>query len=77
MTMLIHSSAARRSSIKNIIKKLDMGIRASCEDGLTSFEISIPTNTVLEIQGWLDHEGYIIEITTQPREFTRLLIRWG
>lgn len=73
----IHAHDARVLSIKNIIKNLDMGIRASSEDGLTSFAMQIPTNTVLEIEKRLRHEGYIVEVTTLPQEYTKLVIRWG
>lgn len=75
MFRLIHSNDARILSIKNIIKKLDTGIRAASEDGFTSFETIIPTNTVLEIQGRLDYEDYIVEVTTQPRGCTQLVIK--
>ena len=77
MFKLIHSNNARIFSIRNITKKIDTGIRTTCELGFTSFEIEIPTNTVLEIQGQLNHEGYIVETTTLPRGLTKLAITWG
>ena len=61
MFRLIHSNNARILSIKNIIKKLDMGIRASSKNGYTSFEIQIPTNTVLNIEHYL-HNNSKLEI---------------
>lgn len=77
MFRLIHSNNARLSSIKNIINNIDKSIRARACDGFTSLEVAIPTNTVLEIVGRLDYEGYIVEQTVQPRGFTKLVIIWG
>lgn len=74
---LIHSDDARILSIKSIIKKLDMGIRASSENGYTSFEIQIPTNTVLDVEHYLHDNDYIVKAITQPQEFTKLVIKWG
>lgn len=77
MSNLIHSNDARSLSIRNIIKKLDTGIRTTCELGFTSFEIAIPTNTVLEIQGHLEYKGYIVKTNTLSRGLTELLVTWG
>ena len=77
MAKLINSNDALFLSIRNIIKKLDTGIRTNSELGFTSFEMAIPTNTVLTIQGQLNHEGYIVETTTLPRGLTKLAITWG
>lgn len=77
MFRLIHSNDARILSIKNIIKKLDMGIRASCENGRTLFKILIPTNTVLDVEHYLHDKDYIVEVITLPQEYTKLVIKWG
>lgn len=77
MFRLIHSNDARILSIKNIIKKLDMGIRTSSENGHTSFEIQIPTNTVLDVEHYLHDKDYIVEAIMLPQEYTKLVIRWG
>lgn len=77
MFKLINSKDARLLSIKNIFRKLDMGIRDASEVGLTSFKTVIPTNTAFEIQERLGYEGYTVKVTTLPQQLTQLIIIWG